>query len=390
MVDHARAWPPAAPRAGPDRRPRRGSRRSRRRRATGRRPSRSSASPSSRRVAREPEARAARAGPAAPISLDRLRRVGDHDEALGRRGDDLLARVGAAAALDQPAVRGDLVGAVDRDVEPVEPVERLDRDARARAPAPRSRARWRRSGSSSSRAASAGSRWATVEPGAEPDHHPVLDQLGGRLGGGALLVLVRSRPASNASPAAVPPLVRLRSMAPTEQPFDELDQLRINTIRTLVDRRDPEGELGPPGDADGAGAGRLRALAALPALRPRATRSGRTATASCSRPATPRCCSTRCSTWPGCRRSTPTTRSLGEPVGHASTTSSASASSTRRPPATPSTAGPPASRRRPARSARASRPRSGWRSRRKWLAAHFNRPGFELFDFDVYAIAGDG
>src|SRR3981081_3079988 len=25
-----------------------------------------------------------------------------------------------------------------------------------------------------------------------------------------------------------------------------------------------------------------------------------------------------------------------------------------------------------------------------WLAAHFNRPGHELFDFDVYALAGDG
>ena len=25
-----------------------------------------------------------------------------------------------------------------------------------------------------------------------------------------------------------------------------------------------------------------------------------------------------------------------------------------------------------------------------WLAAHFNRPGFELFDYDVYALAGDG
>jgi transketolase len=27
---------------------------------------------------------------------------------------------------------------------------------------------------------------------------------------------------------------------------------------------------------------------------------------------------------------------------------------------------------------------------RKWLAAHFNRPGFEIFDFDIYAICGDG
>jgi transketolase len=26
----------------------------------------------------------------------------------------------------------------------------------------------------------------------------------------------------------------------------------------------------------------------------------------------------------------------------------------------------------------------------KWMGAHFNRPGFELFDFDVYAICGDG
>ena len=26
----------------------------------------------------------------------------------------------------------------------------------------------------------------------------------------------------------------------------------------------------------------------------------------------------------------------------------------------------------------------------RWQAAHFNRPGFELFDFDVYALAGDG
>ncbi|MGH9244246.1 MAG: transketolase, partial [Acidimicrobiales bacterium] len=25
-----------------------------------------------------------------------------------------------------------------------------------------------------------------------------------------------------------------------------------------------------------------------------------------------------------------------------------------------------------------------------WQAAHFNRPGFELFDYDVYALAGDG
>ena len=26
----------------------------------------------------------------------------------------------------------------------------------------------------------------------------------------------------------------------------------------------------------------------------------------------------------------------------------------------------------------------------RWLASYFNRPGFELFDYDVYALCGDG
>src|SRR5207302_590827 len=26
----------------------------------------------------------------------------------------------------------------------------------------------------------------------------------------------------------------------------------------------------------------------------------------------------------------------------------------------------------------------------KWMAAHFNRPGFNMFDYSVYALAGDG
>src|SRR2546429_5251307 len=26
----------------------------------------------------------------------------------------------------------------------------------------------------------------------------------------------------------------------------------------------------------------------------------------------------------------------------------------------------------------------------KWMASHFNRPGFDMFDYDVYALAGDG
>ena len=26
----------------------------------------------------------------------------------------------------------------------------------------------------------------------------------------------------------------------------------------------------------------------------------------------------------------------------------------------------------------------------KWLAAHFNQPGFEIFNYNVYAVCGDG
>ena len=48
----------------------------------------------------------------------------------------------------------------------------------------------------------------------------------------------------------------------------DIDQLAINTIRTLSIDAVAEGELGTSRDADGAGAGRLRALAEPPALRP--------------------------------------------------------------------------------------------------------------------------
>ena len=42
------------------------------------------------------------------------------------------------------------------------------------------------------------------------------------------------------------------------------------------------------------------------------------------------------------------------------------------------------------RSARGSRRASAWPSPPRWLAARFNRPGFDLFDYDVYALCGDG
>ena len=72
------------------------------------------------------------------------------------------------------------------------------------------------------------------------------------------------------------------------------------------------------------------------------------------------------------------------------TTCGGSASSTRSAPGTPSTGGPPGWSAPPARWAPGSPPASGMAIAGLWQAATFNRPGFDLFDYDVYACAGDG
>ena len=64
-----------------------------------------------------------------PSALDQLAVVDDADEAPRGRGDDLLARERAAAALDEMARAGGLVGAVDIDVQLVDLVQVEDRDA---------------------------------------------------------------------------------------------------------------------------------------------------------------------------------------------------------------------------------------------------------------------
>ncbi len=71
--------------------------------------------------------------------LDRQRELAEHRHELGRvadahktardRGNDLLARERAAAALDHVQVLGDLVGAVDVDRKIVDAVELDDADA---------------------------------------------------------------------------------------------------------------------------------------------------------------------------------------------------------------------------------------------------------------------
>ena len=92
----------------------------------------------------------------------------------------------------------------------------------------------------------------------------------------------------------------------------------------------------------------------------------------------------------GVKAVNPKYETLGDALGDASTTSSASASSTAGARAIPSTAGPPASRRPRDRSARAWRRASAWRSRASGWPRTSTGPGFEMFGFDVYALAGDG
>jgi hypothetical protein len=50
----------------------------------------------------------------------RLGRIRDDHKAVGGGRDQLLAGVGSAAALDQPAVGADLICSIDRDVESVD------------------------------------------------------------------------------------------------------------------------------------------------------------------------------------------------------------------------------------------------------------------------------
>ena len=135
-----------------------------------------------------------------------------------------------------------------------------------------------------------------------------------------------------------------------------------------VHGRRAAGELRPPGHADGAGAGRLLPVAALPALRSRAIRSGPIATASCCRSATPPCCSTRMLHLTGVKAVNPEYETLGRAVGDAGGHQALPPARQQVSRATPSIAGRPASRRRPGRWARAWRRASAWRSPSGWLA----------------------
>ncbi len=141
-----------------------------------------------------------RAPDAEAQQLERHRRVqrgddllgrDDHDEPARRRGDDLLAGLRRAAALDEPAGRVDLVGAVDREVELAERVEVFDgQPERPR----RLFGRGRGGRAAQALQISLGQGRQQIRDcrtGSQPDTHPILDHRRRGLGGRALEALGR-------------------------------------------------------------------------------------------------------------------------------------------------------------------------------------------------------
>ena len=154
------------------------------------------------------------------------------------------------------------------------------------------------------------------------------------------------------------------------------------------DGRGAGGELGAPGHTDGAGPGGLRALDAVPALRPRAAGVGQPRPVRALR---------RARLHAALRIAAPVRGQVGQPGLRDRGDTCRRA---RRPQAVP-----------PARLQVPRAPEYRWTSGVEcttgplgtgiatsvgmaiagvWQAATFNRPGYDLFDYDVYAIAGDG
>ena len=117
---------------------------------------------------------------------------------------------------------------------------------------------------------------------------------------------------------------------------------------------------------------------------------GPIATASSSRAAMPRCCCTRCCTWPACKAVERRIRSCTASRPSRSTTSSTSASSAAAARAIPNTAGRRGVETTTGPLGQGCGNSVGMAIAQKWLAPTYNRPGFELFDYNVYALCSDG
>ena len=176
--------------------------------------------------------------------------------------------------------------------------------------------------------------------------------------------------------AILPPRTRPRPKGPNDDRARSWTSSRINTIRTLSMDAVQKANSGHPGRADGARPARVPALHAGDEAQPGRTRTGSTATASCSRPGTPRCCSTRRSTCRGyglTLEDLENFRQLGSPTaGHPERGDAAGIEATTGP------------------LGQGISMSVGLALAEAMLAARYNRPGHELIDHRTYAIASDG
>ncbi len=170
-----------------------------------------------------------------------------------------------------------------------------------------------------------------------------------------------------------------------------IDQLAINTIRTLSMDAVEKAEQRPSRHADGPGPGGLSAVERSPALRSRSSRFGPAAIASCFRAGMLRCCSIRCFIWRACGRRARKGTPRHEAAGGSSHELAVSLEEIKRfrqlhsrTPGHPehgetagveTTTGP---------LGQGCGNSVGMAIAQAWLAARYNRPGFELFDYNVY------
>ena len=169
----------------------------------------------------------------------------------------------------------------------------------------------------------------------------------------------------------------------------DLDQLAIDTIRTLAMDAVEQANSGPSGHAHGARAGGLHPVAGVPALRP-----GRPGLAQ------PRPLRALCGPrLDAALRDAPPDRRQGHGAGQRRPRGEPAVSlddlkSFRqlhsRCPGHPEYGGPRGVETTTGPLGQGVANSVGMAIAARWLAAHYNRPGFELFDFNVYALAGDG
>ncbi len=119
-------------------------------------------------------------------TIDSLRRVGNHHETICHRGHNLLARMRRTTALDEPPIRCDLVGTIDRQIEAINLGSVLDNEAK-RTRRLLSLDRCCNTTNVEFAVGDRGQQEGNSRAGAKPDAHAILDKQCGRLCCDALL-----------------------------------------------------------------------------------------------------------------------------------------------------------------------------------------------------------